>query len=384
MTETKSKGTSRRDFLKTAAVVAGAAGLAAGYGLRDVIGRPPWSPEMTTTVTQTTTEALKCSASLKAIAEARGFLVGSVADATTLVGSLPYASTLAREFNYVATDHEMNWRRVHPGVNDWNYLFADDIVNFAIDHQMKLCGHSLIWYYSEMPNYLTSATPVDEFRQMYENHIKTLVGHYKGKVYAWYTVCEAVDNDGQLRDTLFLEKLGEEYIGDAFRLAHEADPDAILLYTDYGAEALGKKSDGVYNLVKSLLADGVPIHGVGLEMHVGMDPTGYPKPEDIAKNIRRLAKLGLSVEITEMDVQIRHLPGSLPERLEAERKIYHDIIAACLKEKGFTNITFCGFTDADSWIRYYFNEPDEYPLLFDEKFEPKPAYWGVMEALLGQ
>jgi endo-1,4-beta-xylanase len=373
----------RRRFLKYASVGA-IAGVAAGYCLRDVAGHPPWSPEKTTTVTQTTTEALKCSASLKAITEAKGFLIGSVADASTLVGSQLYADTLAREFNYVTTAYEMNWRRVHPSVNDWNFLFADDIVNFAIDHQMRLRGHTLIWYYADMPNYLTSAIPADEFRQMYENHIRTLVGHYKGKVHAWSAVNEAVDNDGQLRDTLFLEKLGEEYIGDAFRLAHEADPSAILLYTDYGAEALGRKSDGVYKLVKGLLADGVPIHSVGLQMHIGMDPTGYPKPEEIARNIRRLTALGLSVEITEMDVQIRHLPGTLQERLETERKIYHDIIAACLKEKGFTNICFCGFTDADSWIRYFFNEPDEYPLLFDEKFEPKPAYWGVMEALLEQ
>ena len=382
MAKTEPKSNTRRDFLKITAAIAGVAGLAAGYGLRDVAGHPPWSPEMTTTVTQTTTEPLKCSASLKAIADAKGFLIGSAADATTLVGSQVYANTLAREFNYVTTAYEMNWRRVHPSVNDWNFLFADDIVNFAIDHQMKLRGNSLIWYYTEMPTYLTSAVPTDEFRQMYEDHIKTLVGHYRGKVHAWNVVNEAVDNDGQLRDTLFLEKLGDQYIGDAFRLAHEADPSAILLYTDYGAEALGRKSDGVYKLVKGLVADGVPINGVGLQMHVGMDPTGYPKPEDIAKNIRRLVALRLSVEITEMDVQIRHLLGSLQERQETQRKIYHDIIAACLKEKGFTNITFWGFTDADSWIDQFFG-PDD-PLLFDENFQPKPAYWGVMEALLGQ
>jgi len=382
LAKTEPKSNTRRDFLKITAAIAGVAGLAAGYGLRDVAGHPPWSPEMTTTVTQTTTEPLKCSASLKAIADAKGFLIGSAADATTLVGSQVYANTLAREFNYVTTAYEMNWRRVHPSVNDWNFLFADDIVNFAIDHQMKLRGNSLIWYYTEMPTYLTSAVPTDEFRQMYEDHIKTLVGHYRGKVHAWNVVNEAVDNDGQLRDTLFLEKLGDQYIGDAFRLAHEADPSAILLYTDYGAEALGRKSDGVYKLVKGLVADGVPINGVGLQMHVGMDPTGYPKPEDIAKNIRRLVALRLSVEITEMDVQIRHLLGSLQERQETQRKIYHDIIAACLKEKGFTNITFWGFTDADSWIDQFFG-PDD-PLLFDENFQPKPAYWGVMEALLGQ
>jgi endo-1,4-beta-xylanase len=203
-------------------------------------------------------------------------------------------------------------------------------------------------------------------------------------VYAWNVIQEAMSDDGHLRNSPFLEKLGEEYVGEAFRIAHEADPNALLLYNEYGAEALGRKSDGVYELVKKLVADDVPIHGVGMQMHIGMDPTGYPKTEDIVANIRRLTALGLRVEISEMDVQIGELPGTLQERLETQRLIYHDIIAACLKEKGFTDITFWGFMDADSWIRSFFNEPDERPLLFDENFEPKPAYWGVMEALLGQ
>jgi endo-1,4-beta-xylanase len=382
----------RRGFLKYAG--AGAiAGLAAGYGLRDVVDRyastqiPSILRGTTQTVTETTTQPLSCSASLRAAAEARGINIGSAVDASCLSSETYgraqiYASTLAREFNYVTPEYEMEWREIHPGLNDWYFTPVDNIANFAAEHQMKMKGHSLV-YGVEIPLYLTPTMSNDEFRQTVEDHIKTLVGHYNGRIYAWNVVNEAVDHDSsELRKTLFLEKMGEGYVAEAFHTAREADSNAILLYNDYGGEGPGKKSDGIYKLVKKLVADGAPIDGVGLQMHVGMDPTGYPKPEDIAKNIRRLVALGLKVEISEMDVQIKHLQGSTQERLEQQRRIFHDIIAACLKEKGFTNISFWDFSDATSWIDTFFG-PDD-PLPFDDNYQPKPAYWGVMEALLGQ
>ncbi len=125
----------------------------------------------------------------------------------------------------------------------------------------------------------------------------------------------------------------------------------MLFYDDYNAEAAGglqkAKSDRVYELVKQLVTDGVPIHGVGLQMH--LFAVEYPKPEDIAANVRRLAALGLKVAITEMDVRIKELPLPMPQRLEMQRQIYHDVIAACVREEGFMGVTFWGFTDAHSW-----------------------------------
>jgi len=128
------------------------------------------------------------------------------------------------------------------------------------------------------------------------------------------------------------------------------------------------------------VGEGVPIHAVGLQMHI--NASEYPKPEDIGANVRRLAALGLRVCISEMDVQVKELPGTLAERLEAQRRVYHDVIAACVSEKGFMGVTFWGFTNAYSWVDEFFG-PDD-PLLFDENYQPKPAYWGVMDALLGK
>jgi endo-1,4-beta-xylanase len=213
-----------------------------------------------------------------------------------------------------------------------------------------------------------------------QKHIREEVGHFKGKLYARDVVNETVEDRNGLRHTVFLDKLGEGYIAEAFRLAHETDPDALLIYNDSGAEGLSDRSEGVYDLVKKLLNDGVPIHGVGLQMHI--QATSYPRPEDISANVRRLVALGLKVNISQMDVRIRGAPGTLAEKLEVQRRVYHDVIAACVKEKGFMGVTFWGFTDAHSWINESGQGPD-YPLLFDENYQPKPAYWGVLDALQG-
>jgi len=375
--------TNRRRFLKYLGVAA--AGAAAGA----TAGHYAWIPSphpnetitatetATLTKTQTATETLVYPASLRAAAEARGLLIGSEADTTALED--PQSSdTLTREFNSV-TPPGMGWS----DVDCCGYALGDAFVRFASSHQMRVKGQSLVWH-GGLPDWINQNTPAGTLRNAMQRHIREEVAHYRGKVYAWNVVNEAVDPDG-LRKTIFLEKLGEDYIAEAFRLAHEADPSALLYYNDYNAEAAGglqkAKSDRVYELMKKLVTDGVPIHCVGLQMH--LFAVEYPKPEDIAANIRRLAALGLKVNISEMEVRIKELPLEMSRRLEMQRSIYHDVIAACVREKGFLDITFWGFTDAHSWVNGAGLGPD-YPLLFDENCQPKPAYWGVMDALLGR
>jgi GH35 family endo-1,4-beta-xylanase len=386
----------RRRFLK----YAGAA--AAGVALGAVAGRYTWIPTpsshetvtetatrtetVTKTIAETVTETFVRPWSLRAAAEAKGLLIGSSVEGVTHTSwenpliriweeDPNYASVLSREFDYLTPACIMKWETI----DKWGFAPADALVKFASDYQMKVKGHCLVWHL-ELPAWVNSSLSADALRQAMEKHIREEVGHYRSKVYAWDVVNEAVDDAGKLRKTIFLDKLGEGYIAEAFQLAHEADPDALLFYNDY-AEWPGAKSDRVYKLVKKLVADGVPIHGVGLQMH--LDAWDCPDPEDIAANVRRLAALGLKVNISEMDVRIteKKLRGTLQERLEIQRRIYHDVIAACIREKGFMGITFWGFTDAHSWIDLTYG-PDD-PLLFDENYQPKPAYWGVMGALLG-
>ena len=371
----------RRDFLKylTAAAAGVATGFVAGsyvWPLTPVL-RENTTETVTLAETETVTETFVYPPSLRVAAEARGLLIGSEADTTTLSDSR-FADVLGREFNAV-TPGGMGWS----SIDCCGYGAADAIVKFASSHQMRVKGHPLVWH-GDVPGWINKNTSADTLRGAIQRHIRGEVTHYRGKVYAWNVVNEAVESDG-LRKSIFVDKLGEDYIAEAFRLAHEADPNALLLYNDYDAEAAGglqkAKSDQVYELVRKLVSDGVPIHGVGLQMHIfAVEP---PNPEDIAANIRRLAALGLKVNISEMEVRIKELPLAMPDRLEMQRRIYHDVIAACMKETGFTDITFWGFTDAHAWVNQPGTGDPDWPLLFDENYQPKPAYWGVIDALMG-
>jgi endo-1,4-beta-xylanase len=220
-----------------------------------------------------------------------------------------------------------------------------------------------------------------ELRREVAKHIATVVEHYRGHLAAWDVVNEAIADDGSgLRDTVFSRGLGPDYIADAFRMAREADSRALLFYNDYGAEAAGAKSDRVYELVKGLKEQGVPIDGVGLQMHV--DGTSYPQPADIAANMDRLVALGLLVNLSEMDVRIRTAPGTTPERMDLQKRVYHDIVAVCVAEPRCHAVTLWGFTDKHTWIDEFFGADD--PLLFDAEYRAKPAFFGVQDAFSGR
>jgi endo-1,4-beta-xylanase len=301
--------------------------------------------------------------------------VGAAVAHRPLVTEPGYAATLAAHFDSLTPENAMKWGPVHPEPDRFDFAAADDIVAFAEAHAMRVKGHALVWH-EQLPAWVAPLA-ADRLRDAMAEHIGTVVGRYRGRVAAWDVVNEAVaDAGGPLRDTVFARAMGAGYIGEAFRIAHAADPGALLFYNDYGAEGLGDKSDRVLALVGGLVAQGVPIHGVGLQMHLRADAP--PAAEHLRTNVRRLAELGLLVAVSEMDVQAHMLPGDRPARLAAQRRVYRDVVAACVAEPACHAVTFWGFTDAHSWI----DGPGgaEGPLLFDERLTPKPAYFGVLDA----
>jgi endo-1,4-beta-xylanase len=286
-----------------------------------------------------------------------------------------YRDTLLREFNAITPENAMKWEPIHPAEARWRFAPADRLVDFAESHGMRIHGHTLVWH-RQLPGWLTASGPGEASRAL-ALHVETLVGRYAGRVAAWDVVNEAIDDGGGLRDTYFLGACGANYIAEAFRRAHAADPDARLYYNDYGAEALGPKSDAVYALLRRLLDEGVPLHGVGLQMHLhAMRP---PARDAIAANVARLAGLGLEVRISEMDVRIRRLLRRDP--LAVQRRVCHEAIAACAGMPAFAGVTFWGMSDAHSWINARFGQ--DRPLLFDRRYARKPAYFGARDALAG-
>ncbi len=317
---------------------------------------------------------------LRSLAQQRGIGIGAAVLAEPLRNDSTYREVLAHEFNLMTPENAMKFKSLHPERDRYNFTDAEVLVNFAKANQMQVHGHTLVWY-RNLPDWLTNQEWTrEELINILRQHIYTVVGHYRGQIASWDVVNEAVNNDGSLRDTIWLQTIGLEYIEMAFRWAHEVDPEAHLFYNDYRGEELDRKSDAIYALVKDLRQRNVPIHGVGLQMHTSIK-NPY-NPEKVAANIKRLGELGLEVRITEMDVQIYKGKGTTEEKLASQAKVYRDMLRVCLDAPNCKALTTWGLADHFSWIPYFFKRPDS-PLIFDESYRPKPAYDALVEVLKG-
>lgn len=318
------------------------------------------------------------STPLRELAENRGIFIGAAVNVQALRNDAVYAETLRREFNMLTPEMVMKMDALRPAPDVFAFDDADYLVQFAEANGMAVRGHTLVWH-RQLPGWVSAGGYTrDELLAVLRDHITTVVSRYRGRVVAWDVVNEAVEEDGSLRNNIWLQIIGPEYIDYAFRWAHEADPDALLFYNDYEAEALGVKSDAVYRLVQGLIERGVPIHGVGLQMHVALNR--LPTMADIAANIERLAALGLQVQVTEMDVQIYYSSGTDEERFTHQAQVYGEVARICLAQPACTALVLWGFTDRHTWIPQYTGNPDS-PLIFDRDYQPKTAYYALQAAL---
>ena len=315
---------------------------------------------------------------LRVLAQQRGILIGAAVNMDALNSDAQYGATLEREFDEVTPENVMKWDAVHPQPNVYTFQQADELVSFAQAHGMTVHGHNLVWYLA-LPAWIENGHFTrDQLMTILKNHIFTVVSHFRGSVNIWDVVNEAIANDGTLRQNIWLQTIGPDYIDLAFQWAHEANPQAHLFYNDYGDEGSGVKSDAVYNLLKGMLQRGVPVYGVGLQMHVST--TSYPSPSSVLANMQRLAALGLKVQISEMDVEVQNDTRSMTQRLTAQATIYGDILHDCLSVRACISFASWGFTDRYSWIPAVTGHADE-PLIFDMSYQPKPAYYALEQTL---
>jgi endo-1,4-beta-xylanase len=302
-------------------------------------------------------------------------LIGTAVDMSALASDPTYKAAIAREFNTVTPENVMKWETVEPqqGVTDFSQ--GDALVRFARANHQTVRGHTLVWH-SQLPTWLTSGTFTNEqLEAILRRHIFEEAGHFRGRIYAWDVVNEAFNEDGTLRDTIWLRALGPDYIAKAFIWAHEADPHAKLYYNDYNLESIGPKSDAALALVKQLKARHVPIDGVGFQGHLGIQ---YPYPDTFGDNLERFAAAGFDVAITEADVRMV-LPVT-PEKLATQATYFGDMMRSCVAVRRCVTFTLWGFTDKYSWVPGFFTgEGAATPL--DEAFQPKPAYFALRDAL---
>jgi endo-1,4-beta-xylanase len=307
-------------------------------------------------------------------AEMMGRLMGT-AIAGHRLSEVAYADAARAEFNYVTPENEMKWDALQPVSGLFTFEAADAVVAFAEQNGMQVKGHTLVWHL-QLPTWVTALTNATDVRNAMLSHITAVVTHYRGRVASWDVVNEAWENGMAMRDSVFHQYLGPDYVAEAFQAARAADSTAVLVYNDFAAEGMSAKANAVYTMVADLKARGVPIDGVGMQMHTS--PTGGPATTDFVSNVRRLAALGLQVAITEMDVHI------CTSDLETQRRRYHDLVAACVAEPACNAVSVWGITDKYSWLNDSGRCDAPRPLLFDDTFGKKPAYRGVLEALLGR
>lgn len=315
---------------------------------------------------------------LRSLAEARGLLIGTAVDPGVLFDTLEpeYAQILFKDFNVITPENAMKFSGLSSARGQYNFGLTDSLVGIALKNKQVVRGHTLVWH-EQLPNWLlkeiAAKPPIKEdMLKLMETHIGTVVGHFAGKLGYWDVVNEAITKDGKLRDTPWLRAIGEDYIARAFKLARAADPKVKLCYNDYNTEGINAKSDKVYALVKDLKAQGVPIDCVGFQTHV--DSIFSVEAARMRENLQRFAALGLEVQLTEIDVQLKG-PAPKADRLEAQARVYTDLLQMCLNLKACTAFVMWGFTDAHSW------RAGNEPLIFDSGYKPKPAYAALQRAL---
>jgi endo-1,4-beta-xylanase len=319
---------------------------------------------------------------LRELMATRGLMIGAAVDVQSLKDEPEYGRVLAEQFNELTPENAMKFDGLHPrpgfGPESYDFGDADDLVAFAAAHDMKVRAHTLVWYRA-VPKWAKGAAP-EHLREILQNHVETVAAHFKGKVYSWDVVNEALNRDGSMRDCPWLTA-DPDYVADAFRWAHAADPGAKLFYNDYDMERSPAKADAVIKLIKGLKDAGVPIDGVGLQMHV----VAGPHAGDVADLLHRFAALGVEVHITELDVSpvdvvtaVNSAIGSTPPAsdLRLQGEVYARALRSCLSEPACKAFVMWGFTDKHTWL------PVFQPLIFDKQYQPKPAFAALENVLL--
>ena len=310
---------------------------------------------------------------------------------------------ITSQFNSISPENILKWESVHPQPGKYDFDGSDRYVAFGEKHHMVIIGHTLVWH-NQTPRWVfqdDKGNLVDREALLgrMRDHIHTVVGRYKGRIKGWDVVNEALNEDGTLRQSLWMKIIGEDYLVKAFEFAHEADSKAQLYYNDYSLENEAKRK-GAVELIKKLQTRGVPVFGVGLQAHNKMD---WPTVQQQDDTITAFAKLGIKVNITELDIDVlpsasQHrgaditlnvelqaalnpYPKGLPDTVQqALAKRYADLFAVFVKHRDVIDrVTFWGVTDPDSWLNGWpVRGRTSYPLLFDGNGQPKPAFDAVL------
>jgi endo-1,4-beta-xylanase len=307
------------------------------------------------------------------------------------------AAIAAQHFSVLTAENDMKWESIQPLENQFTWQGADALIEFATANGQTVIGHTLVWH-SQTPDWVFEASPgVPASRELLlsrmQNQINALAGRYKGQIFGWDVLNEALNEDGSLRDSKWRQIIGDDYIEKAFEFAALADPNAQLYYNDYNLYKPEKRA-GAMRLAANLLKKGLRIDGIGAQAHYGLEPP----VKEFSDSIEAFSSLGLNVMITELDISVLKFPDesqmgadvSLNFALQASYNPYSEGLSEAVEEQLYSayasvfdvllkhhtvidRVTFWGVSDADTWRNDWpMKGRTDYPLLFDRNHELKP------------
>ncbi|MCX2836644.1 endo-1,4-beta-xylanase [Salinimicrobium sp. MT39] len=332
------------------------------------------------------------------------FYIGTTLNAWQIMGRQPEELKVATEnFNSIVAENIMKSARIQPKEGEFNFELADEFVKIGEENNMHIHGHTLIWH-SQAPDWFFvdkdgNTVSKEVLTQRMKDHIHTVVGRYKGRIHSWDVVNEAIEDDGNYRNSKFYQILGEDFIKLAFEFAHEADPEAQLYYNDYSMAMPGKRA-GVVRMVEKLEKEGITVNGIGMQGHIGLN---HPDIREFEKSLEAYGNLG-KVMITELDLSVlpspwgdagaeisdnyeyedkmNPFPNGLPADVEQQfTKRYVEFFELFLKHQDkIERVALWGVNDGNSWKNNWpVRGRTDYPLLFDRENNPKPVVKELIE-----
>jgi endo-1,4-beta-xylanase len=310
--------------------------------------------------------------------------LGASVDGKLLLNNAVYRNLVAAEFNSITAENDMKMYRIHPEENRYDFTMGDSIVAFAKRNNMRVHGHTLVWF-SGMPDWLKQFKGSNlKFEEQVKHHIQTVVSHYKGKIASWDVVNEYLAHESDsVRTCILQEKMGDDYLAKCFQWAHEADPDALLIYNEYGMEWSEKKLQGIIRIAMDFKKRKIPIDGLGVQFHLKI----FNSNDTIVRVLRELSKTGLKIHISEFDMMVnvgenrKNVYTDSLKKVQQEKFVF--VFNAYQKEVPDAQkygITFWNVGDKDTWLRPTY-KMIEWPLLFDDDYQRKAAYYAVLESL---
>lgn len=325
---------------------------------------------------------------LKTLAATHGMELGNFAMSTYLQDAR-YSNILTSQFNLALIDNTPNWYftdgGLHPAPQTYNFATMDAVVRYAEEHHLQMQAHHLLWGEDKwLPDWLKKGRySKEQLLDIIRDHIHTVVGRYKGKIQEWTVVNEAFTRQQHLNELhdWWADNTGDtEYIDQAFIWAHEADPQAKLILNDFDNEHFNPVSDAMYQYIKDAKARGIPIDGIGMQMHI--DGTHPPDMQEVTQNMRRFGELGVAVYVTEFDVNMSGVSAPNSARDAIQAGIYYRMARACIESGDCHSFAQLGITDKETWYNYMGPaSANARPLMFDDQYRPKPAFFAFRNAL---